>query len=644
MNNLNNVALWFSKDEEGSLVTIDKLKKDYSGKYHCPLCGSEVIPKAINSDCISAHFAHIDKSKCCGETIVHWWVKNELIKNGDEFTIYTDKVNKFICNSIEIEKVYVTKNGCYKPDITIVSECGKIIFVEINVSNKKNTNQYWDMWKELNNMVVEFNVRDVINEGNVVKINNNFKAIYYEGKVFIDKDDLDYKKYKSSITSNLGEEFIGSLNNVDWFIDDIYKYNKGIIDINELEAGYDEAVHLGEKVVEKMYKNNRCSNALKEIISYRDNMLVDIKNEISNEFKIETWCSNNSKKRLIVDRLFYPNYININPRQMIEKMITDKDMFSKIEYLYEIGMESIYNNSEIVICGFDNIYPYCKTKERILRFKDEFEDKLEIFDNIYDTVCKGGYLYWNNKNILRLQRNIFVFVTGKLLDFGVIRVCDDKWKYIHKTTGDIIESIIKADYSYFKPYIESICGEFFINLESDNVRKDIKMIGRKLLKLRKKYDFIAERCDAIEGILNMYGENNFSIEVSEGLDNIYVKGRSLNCSIFNDGLIRINNMNICKTDISELDYFIRDFEISINYITKQGNCLFSRKDIELYSKLLNRYTKENNKGYKVIADKMDFVIFANYNQEISRYKYDETTSFEEVIDKFSKDVRNYLYS
>ena len=49
-----NVNLWFAKNINNNIVTIDdiEVKDNSKNKYYCPLCGSKVIPKNMrNNDC-----------------------------------------------------------------------------------------------------------------------------------------------------------------------------------------------------------------------------------------------------------------------------------------------------------------------------------------------------------------------------------------------------------------------------------------------------------------------------------------------------------------------------------------------------------------------------------------------------------------
>jgi competence CoiA-like predicted nuclease len=94
---LENINLWFAKDKNNKTV----LAKDVSAEikhndYMCPICNSCVIPKT--GEIMSWHFAHKDASKCNSETMIHWWVKNELIKVGDEFSVDIEgNITKYKC-------------------------------------------------------------------------------------------------------------------------------------------------------------------------------------------------------------------------------------------------------------------------------------------------------------------------------------------------------------------------------------------------------------------------------------------------------------------------------------------------------------------------------------------------------------------
>ena len=101
---MSNVTLWFAKDQTGKIITIDKTTKDNKNeKYTCPMCGSELKPKL--GDIKNHHFAHVDKSKCTNESMIHFWVKNELLKIGESFIVNVKIL--YLKKNIIQRKVYI---------------------------------------------------------------------------------------------------------------------------------------------------------------------------------------------------------------------------------------------------------------------------------------------------------------------------------------------------------------------------------------------------------------------------------------------------------------------------------------------------------------------------------------------------------
>lgn len=221
-----NVNLWFAKDKNNSITTIDKINEENKHDiYTCPICGSELI--ARTGEIKVHHFAHKDKSKCSSETMIHWWVKHKLIDVGDKFSIKVDKDNikEFICKEISIEKEYDTDFGKYKPDITITTDTDEVIYFEIEYTNKKKVEEYLDRWLCLDNIVVEVSVKDMINN-NVTDL----KTIFYKGKCYnINSFEAKYHNslgtYKQKIFNN--EEIAKAkerLNKINWFWEECKNY------------------------------------------------------------------------------------------------------------------------------------------------------------------------------------------------------------------------------------------------------------------------------------------------------------------------------------------------------------------------------------------------------------------------------------
>lgn len=263
----NDVALWFAKDSSDKIVLINEVDKNQD-KYCCPLCNSEVIPKATNSTLISAHFAHIDKSKCTAESMYHWWYKNHFIQTGDVFTIIADKTYNYVCQEVIIEKSYHTTFGIYKPDVTIITQCGKTIYFEYNYTNKKDTKDYINKWMELKNIVVEINIKSLFNANYGINT-YTFKALYYNGKCFnISKKDIYYHTVgviKEYYYNDYDKDAISQLDYI-WELISQYKTNQ-ITKPIMLEQLLNHNCIFNE-TIEKVLSNSKCTDILYDLYQY----------------------------------------------------------------------------------------------------------------------------------------------------------------------------------------------------------------------------------------------------------------------------------------------------------------------------------------------------------------------------------------
>lgn len=523
MNNLNGVALWFAKDEKGNIVTIDKLNKEYKGKYMCPLCGSEVISKALESTKVSSHFAHIERESCSGESVVHWWVKNELIKKDDVIEIITNETKQFMCKEIILEKSYETPHGLYRPDITLITYEDNTIFIEINYNNKKKADDYYLKWEYLKCPVIEFGVKNIYSEGedsNKIKISNSFKAIYYDGIIRnINKSDKDYISYRKSILYN----FSDCIEQIEWFIDDIYRYicfEQG--DIKTLSASFSELLKNKNNhiILESLYRNNRCQSVMKEIIQYRDSVSVKI-------------CE----------------YV--------------KEKFGFME----------------VKCGV-------------------FADERLIYNRIF------------SKYILRISKSA---ITTELL--GIF----NDFNYGYNDTLDI-------DITYMDEFTYE-----FVNREIKEFIRYLKMEKVKRLK--------------IQDIIRAYNEDRYiNIEFHEGLRNEYLSFSvgEAKFSVYKNGIISINDINICTVNINDIDDINRGIKFSLSYSTGK-NCLFPDNIISIYDKISSVYKKTNCK-YNVNLDRNYISIYTIHDDEkLVEYQYSDKTTIKEVMNVFSDSIRHYLY-
>lgn len=172
-----------SKNNGANYVHIRDVKDDK--EYFCPCCSSIVKPRAYKDDKeyqVQPHFYHIN-GECDAESRVHWLYKNWLFKSGSQFYVGD---NLYTVKEVVIEKTYHTRFGDYRPDMTVTVDNGKVIFFEVNFTSNKKGNDYFCKWSELNNDVVEVNVKRLLNENYNCSI-PKFDLIYSDGKCYKEK-------------------------------------------------------------------------------------------------------------------------------------------------------------------------------------------------------------------------------------------------------------------------------------------------------------------------------------------------------------------------------------------------------------------------------------------------------------------------
>lgn len=259
--NYDNVKLWFAKDEDEQIITINEIDSDNKNKsYSCPICGSYLKPKAIKSKRVTPHFAHIDSSKCNSESMIHWWFKYKFIEKGDKFTVVSDKERHYICKNILVEKSYKVSNTYYKPDVTVTTECGETIYFEMAFSNKKKVKDYLDIWLELKNIVVEVDIKHLMNQDAIP----SFKALFYNGKCFNTKrNDTYYNtigKYKEDkLSGKVDNKLKKRVQKLDWFWDDLLRYKNGETDIEQIINAYDGIDRSDFKTLKTILNKLRCT-------------------------------------------------------------------------------------------------------------------------------------------------------------------------------------------------------------------------------------------------------------------------------------------------------------------------------------------------------------------------------------------------
>ena len=248
------IKLWYALNSNEKVIKIEDIKKDTKGEeYFCPCCGAEVFPRALNSEKIRPHFCH-KKGESCSEEEIHKWVKKDLFKVGQSIKVNTCKgIKEYIIKDILIEKTYKTSVGDYRPDISLVTEDGSVIFVEVCNTNKKSIEKYFDKWFELGNTVIEIKAKEVIE--------NNFnldilEPIYDDDDRFRHFEESDYKKLFGTKNEEK-REYLKQL------YESVYNYIKG-------ECFITNILRLADPEAEIRIKDNICN-------SIADNIIKDIK-------------------------------------------------------------------------------------------------------------------------------------------------------------------------------------------------------------------------------------------------------------------------------------------------------------------------------------------------------------------------------
>jgi hypothetical protein len=211
------------------------------------------------------HYFHIDSSKCNAETVYHWLYKNWLFKTGSQFIVVKNGVDiLYTSKDVYLEKAIETEFGTYIPDITIDTTTGEKIYFEIYYSNKKDVDDYYSKWDVLKNIVVEVNVKALL-QADYNKSIPKFNGIYYDGiysDSYNNKSKCDiyyntiakYKKEKISISAEYKER----MKKLDWFWIDLCNYRKELASEDDVIESYkcmdfSEQVFCFEAILQNLY-------------------------------------------------------------------------------------------------------------------------------------------------------------------------------------------------------------------------------------------------------------------------------------------------------------------------------------------------------------------------------------------------------
>ena len=636
------VQLFWANDENGDIAIIfDMVEEDRNKKYTCPVCGSDVKPVALEGKTkdgkvaqVSSHFSHFDASKCNSESAVHWWFKNKILLNGDNFIIKTDVENEYKCKEVLIEQFYRTEFGIYRPDITIITECDKTIYFEMNYTNKKKIEDYMDKWLELGNPVVEVDIK-MLMEASFNKSTYEFRALFYEGKCFnTKKNDLYYDtigQLKERICKNniIDNEIRERIRKLDWFWMETINYKRGETNIEQLVDYIDYSEQDEKDLIFIILSKKRCVSIYEDYINYKvelfeklaNNYIGRLEDGIYKEYFLISKIKVGRKNKNIIY-----NTIQLN-NNYYKNLCLDFEVikYTKEQY-YESSVENVDNIIELI--------PYHnKIKDIYLKIKSNYLDKLnndviyyidKQYDDLYLSITQSNNI--NDNFLYKITlKDWYTTYSSIYVSLDHIRCeCNNKKKEIKL---DIIDD---KNYNKSVEFISNIMcdgidlyNQNLIEKEEKKLKEKIEMeIKNKiyeqkaLLEIKENRQNFSKQLLNISNIFENHKEKIVNYCLDYILDNkydnlLYFKDyRDLEFIIYSDSYLH-DPEGIKKY------YYNNDFDLSL----KKSNCKLIKIERYLDNKI---YITEINNDYEIDNNlqKPEYKFTKLFNKELNlSFKY-----------------------
>lgn len=637
-----NINLWFAKDENNKIITIDKANKN--NKYTCPICGGEVIPKALTSEMISPHFAHIDRESCEGESIIHWWTKNNLLKSGDVFSVFTNEEKQYLCKNIILEKEYDTPYGKYKPDVTIECYNGEIIFLEVGFTNIKKKVNYIDRWTYLNKPVIEFNIRNIYDVDSLeIKLNNRFQAVYYDG-VKIYKNDKSYESFKKKIESF--EKYKQQIEDLGWFIDDIYEYritkNEDKLDgiIKEIKYIEESYTYEHSRLVEDILKT-KCNSTMKSIVKRKDLYLNknidDFLSKLNCKYTYELEKFEN--ERLIWDKLYGNIRCNIKIIFDNDTNLNDEDISKAI---WDINIKhsdfpKIFCDKENNICISKEFY--ISKKEDLIPIQEYFDES--IIENLKEVINKNLNVYENYKNGLYAVQDEYILSCENVLIENLKNTCRNILGYNSSNRFPYMYEFLKVD-ELVQGYMSN---SNFVATNIDGIEYiDSNQIENKAIinsmesELNFKIEYIIEKnkkCKEIDSIfdgeIETVFKNGYTFKFNKKL--IYIDS---------EGLIYYEELPILNLGVDFEDDIQSSIKVLKDFLKNSGNIsIYTKEQIVILNKLKDIYNNKTFRKFNISLERSNFMLRDGY-EIIAQTPIN--AKWKEINKTLSDKVRKYLYN
>ena len=472
--NMPKLSIALNKYEE--YVHINDVDEERRKKevFKCPVCGGKVKARCVSRKTVKQpHFYHIEES-CSNESMLHWMYKNWLLREGSKVTAKCkDKYYEFTVDKIEIEKSHNTKLGKYKPDATIYTTDGKVVYLEVKYSSGKSSEMYYSKWQELGNDVISVDVKKEMYENNKELIAD----ILYSDNVCYIKNynaiDRDFCSYKGEISRQEKLNYKARVEQLDWLFYEFQKYRRLLTEESK-ELVLESFKALDKDDMEFVFNFIKKHNVgdLKGLIEIEyDNVLYD--GIWDKYFELENICNKFYDRKMFSLSKGRKYFTFIDSRYYADKTYGDINIAKKIETIKKELKKEIKDN---------------KIKNKAAK---DVKRVNEIFNNNISML--------NNKK--RFENNVFEF-----------RILKDhvSYKFMCRMKIEYLNSLLDEDYEYSKYYdvYNSYCSKYFslhtIYISSKDFLKDdfysyiVKIISDKYYRLMNSI----EKCYGIRFFTN----------------------------------------------------------------------------------------------------------------------------------------------
>lgn len=590
------IVAYDCNDEFANLIHVKKADKDKD--YYCPCCGGTVKPRALDSNKEQSHYYH-KTGKCTKESQLHFFCKNWLFETGSKFYI-NDELFEVV--SIEIEKSHHTPFGEYRPDVTVYTTSGKVIYFEMFFSNRKTGDDYFCKWEALGYDVVEVNIKEYMFKTDKTTI-PSFTYLYHNGvcysKPYVKRDLYanTIARIKHELTRQKVLNYKARIEQLDWFWQEIRNNTReSILEIiSKME--YEDMVSCYEII-----KRKHCVSYLK------DDVLNIINQKVVSDVRESLDLPKDEAIYFDLRRVRGRTYEAGIRLDLKTEHITYSKLFASCNnYWYDFDKlktfpkvvfnKNIFDTKELVVSE-DNLrdlkkiyYHVLKYKEKLLKHEDILKSyekdkyKIKMKNDLYTVLIKT-----NNKfEILFENRHIS------------IRDIDELTKEINNTISD------NENETFLKHLFESNeYNSFLLNIKNNtniDIRLDIsKYTGRVQCGIRFKM-YICDRRVYDEELKRDITDFVEKKDKCESIIQDFMKSYSI-------ALDLVNQINNCKNNFWKAQ-FLFDYngypiiEIDQNYfVPKKYLTLEKVRFEEFYSLTKNDIVVSLKSGMSKVLENM----------------------------------------